>query len=97
MSNNARYYSLASAVNIEGQRYQYGSQKFLGFVLVAEPEGYHSGGSVDVGRFELTGDATTTYSRKCQNAVTHTNIVPKTEVSVRWKAPATASGCVMFK
>ncbi|CAG0924111.1 unnamed protein product, partial [Notodromas monacha] len=99
VTGNPSAYSPGKAytVNIEGQRYQYGSQKFLGFMLVAQPEGYHAGGIVDVGRFELTGDAMTTYSRKCQNAVTHTNIVPKTEVSVRWKAPSSASGCVMFK
>uniref|UniRef100_A0A1Y1JWI6 Spondin-1 n=1 Tax=Photinus pyralis TaxID=7054 RepID=A0A1Y1JWI6_PHOPY len=52
--------------------------------------------SYSVGTFQLR-NMLTKFSDKCPNAVTNTNVIPKTEVEIDWKAPDGETGCVAFK
>ncbi|KAK5643758.1 hypothetical protein RI129_007603 [Pyrocoelia pectoralis] len=52
--------------------------------------------SYSVGTFQLR-NMLTKFSDKCPNAVTNTNVIPKTEIEVDWKAPDGETGCVAFK
>lgn len=49
------------------------------------------------GKFHLTGDVRTKISEVCPNTVTHTSLIPKSEVQVFWTAPKSGSGCVIFR
>lgn len=49
------------------------------------------------GKFQLTGDVRTKISEVCPNTVTQTSLIPKSEIQVFWTAPASGSGCVVFR
>lgn len=62
--------------------------KFTGFFITVERDNTelrHMGSRADddsVGRFQVTASATSKFSEKCQNLVTHTSSFPKNDVSV---------------
>ncbi|KAF5285012.1 hypothetical protein FQR65_LT02324, partial [Abscondita terminalis] len=76
-----------------------GDHRIKDFLLVVEhdtskkPVGDQS---YSVGTFQLR-NMLTKFSDKCPNAVTNTNVIPKTEVEVDWRAPEGETGCVAFK
>ncbi|XP_023216087.1 spondin-1-like isoform X2 [Centruroides sculpturatus] len=86
-------------VGLQGYRTQYSVQKFVGFLLVAEPKDRKNDVSAlsDVGVFQLYGDALSTFSEDCPNAVVQTSPIPKSEIQVMWTAPPAGSGCVVFR
>lgn len=66
--------------------------KFVGFSLAAERDlndlrdysmqQITQQQNFNVGVFQLFGDALTKFSEKCENVVTHTSSMPKTEIQV---------------
>ena len=85
---------ISFTVSLVGIRSLQSPHKFTGFMLQAD----HEGGSHDkVGSFQLMGDTLAKFSERCPNLVTHTSAIPKTDVQVRWKAPPSGSGCVVFR
>lgn len=74
---------------------------FISFTLMVEAEDYKSydeeNNEFIAGKFLLTGDVRTKISEVCPNTVTQTSLIPKSEVQVFWTAPASGSGCVVFR
>ncbi|KAF5286620.1 hypothetical protein FQA39_LY16228 [Lamprigera yunnana] len=76
-----------------------GEHRIKDFLLVVEHDSSKkpvADASYSVGTFQLR-NMLTKFSDKCPNAVTNTNVIPKTEVEVDWKAPEGETGCVAFK
>ncbi|OQR73585.1 spondin-1-like, partial [Tropilaelaps mercedesae] len=71
-------------------------QKFVGFTLTVESSDYNRL-NPDVGVFKLTGDQLTRFSEDCPHSVTSTSAIQKSKASVRWVAPPSGSGCIVFK
>ncbi|CRL03830.1 CLUMA_CG016442, isoform A [Clunio marinus] len=92
-------------ITLEGisRFYQLTQQKFTGFFVTVEPDFSdirHADlafNEINVGRFLITDNAASKFSEKCQNLVTHTSSVPKSEVMISWTAPPLGSGCLVFK
>jgi len=83
-------------VKLHGPGDQFTTEKFLGFLLVAEPaDGYSP--EVSAGHFQLTSDSLARFSEFCSHAVKHASELPKAEVQVRWTAPPISAGCVNFR
>lgn len=74
---------------------------FSKFILMVEAEDYRSyddeNNGYVAGKFQLTGDVRTKISEVCPNTVTHTSLIPKSEVQVFWTAPKSGSGCIVFR
>ncbi|CAJ0955610.1 unnamed protein product, partial [Mesorhabditis belari] len=81
-------------VTIRGWRTEFTAQTFRGFVLTA-----HTEQEKPAGGFETPmGKSDVRQAPGCRNAgVSHANLRPKTEVSVKWRAPEMSSGCVLFR
>ncbi|XP_022654943.1 spondin-1-like isoform X3 [Varroa jacobsoni] len=71
-------------------------QKFVDFTLTVESSDYNRL-NPDVGVFKLSSDQLTRFSEDCPYSVTATSTVQKSRASVRWTAPPSGSGCVVFK
>ncbi|XP_025414677.1 spondin-1 isoform X3 [Sipha flava] len=74
---------------------------FSSFILMVEAEENQNydeeNHDMITGKFQLTGDVRTKISEICPNTVTQTSLIPKSEIQVFWTAPASGSGCVIFK
>lgn len=62
--------------------------KFTGFFITVEMDSFDprplaARHDDDVGRFHIASSATSKFSEKCQNLVTHTSSFPKNEVLVK--------------
>lgn len=74
--------------------------KFTGFFVTVEKDNSdarHSGTRVDddsVGTFHISASATSKFSEKCQNLVTHTSSFPKNEVLVKKKNTCPMKKCL---
>ncbi|CAJ0581508.1 unnamed protein product, partial [Mesorhabditis spiculigera] len=81
-------------VSIRGWRTEFTAQTFRGFVLTA-----HTEDEKPAGMFEMEkGKSEARQAPGCRKAgVSHTNLRPKTAVSVMWRAPEISSGCVLFR
>lgn len=92
------------SVSLQGSRQFQIPQKFTGFFLTVDSADAVYGSETpstqhkDVGSFQpMLGDALTQISDSCQNAVTQTSSILKSEVQVYWKAPSAGNGCVVFR
>lgn len=76
-------------------------QSFSSFILMVESEDGQNyddeNNDLITGKFQLTGDVRTKISEACPNTVTQTSLIPKSEIQVLWTAPASGSGCVIFR
>ncbi|CAD5214180.1 unnamed protein product [Bursaphelenchus xylophilus] len=84
-------------VTLKGRRTEYIVQTFRGFGVTAQ---FKNG--KPAGRFELEKDRSrrpeARVAPNCRNAgVSHSNLRPKTSVSVVWRAPETGTECVLFQ
>ncbi|XP_050438956.1 spondin-1 isoform X2 [Adelges cooleyi] len=73
---------------------------FSGFSLMVEAEdhrNYDEENEFFAGTFQLTGDVRTKISEVCPNTITHTSMIPKSEIQVFWVAPPSGSGCILFR
>ena len=77
------------------------SPSFTSFILMVESEESQNyddeSNDFVTGKFQLTGDVRTKISEVCPNTVTQTSLIPKSEIQVFWTAPASGSGCVIFR
>ncbi|CAG7729287.1 unnamed protein product [Allacma fusca] len=72
------------------------TDKFSGFLLVAEPADGLSP-ETSSGNFQLPAESLARFSEYCPHAVRQASELPKTEVQIRWQAPESPAGCVVFK
>ncbi|KAK4887219.1 hypothetical protein RN001_003490 [Aquatica leii] len=76
-----------------------GDHRIKDFLLIVEHDSSKKpvgDQSYSVGSFQLR-NMLTKFSDKCPNAVTNTNVIPKTEIEIDWRAPEGETGCVAFK
>lgn len=77
------------------------TRSFNSFILMVEAEENQNydeeNNDIITGKFQLTGDVRTKISEICPNTVTQSSLIPKSEIQVFWTAPASGSGCVVFR
>lgn len=85
-------------VTLVGSRTHDVVQQFTRFKLVLEPLDPAAPRSPRrQGEFQLFADTISVFDEECTNSVVEADDLPKTEVQVMWKAPASGSGCVLIK
>lgn len=85
-------------VTLVGSRTHDVVQQFTKFRLVADPlDPAVVRSPSKQGQFQLFADTLSKFDEECVNSVVEADDLPKTEVQVMWKAPASGSGCVLLK
>uniref|UniRef100_A0AC35U6B5 Spondin-1 n=1 Tax=Rhabditophanes sp. KR3021 TaxID=114890 RepID=A0AC35U6B5_9BILA len=81
-------------ITIRGHRTQYTVQTFRGFGVTAQYQNGKTGGKFEIQK----GRGESRVAPNCRKAgISHTNLRPKTSVSVLWRAPNSANECVMIR
>ncbi|XP_020284534.1 spondin-1 isoform X2 [Pseudomyrmex gracilis] len=70
-------------------------RKFRRFLISAEAENMNE--TADIGVFDLEDDTMTKFADNCPNTIVETSKIDKEEVSIIWKSPVEASGCVLLR